>query len=89
MIHPIKSPDIYVLLKENWLWKRDYGSSHGSHYDYDSHVPLLISKNNLFMKKDSSAVSTVDIPVTIAKILGVNYPVNVDGIPIEVDFFYK
>ena len=89
MIHPEKSPDVYVLLKENWLWKRDYGSSHGSHYDYDSHVPLLISKNNLVMKKNSSNVSTVDIPVTIAKILGINYPVNVDGIPIDVDFHYK
>ena len=89
MIHQEKSPDIYVLLKENWLWKRDYGSSHGSHYDYDSHVPLIISKNNLVMKKNSNNVSTVDIPVTIAKILDVNYPVNVDGIPIKVDFHYK
>ena len=89
MVHPKKSPDVYVLLKENWLWKRDYGSSHGSHYDYDSHVPLLISKNNLVMKKNSSNVSTVDIPVTIAKILGVNYPDNVDGIPLKVDFIYE
>ena len=89
MIHPDKSPDVYVLLKENWLWKRSYGSSHGSHYDYDSHVPLLISKNNLVMKKNSNNVSTVDIPVTIAKILGVDYPVNVDGIPIEIDFHHK
>ena len=89
MIHPDKSPDVYVLLKENWLWKRSYGSSHGSHYDYDSHVPLLISKNNLVMKKNSNNVSTVDIPVTIAKILGVNYPVNVDGIPIDIDFHHK
>ena len=69
MIHPKKSPDVYVLLKENWLWKRDYGSSHGSHYDYDSHVPLLISKNNLVMKKNSSNVSTVDIPVIIREML--------------------
>ena len=89
MIHPEKSPDVYVLLKENWLWKKDYGSSHGSHYDYDSHVPLLISKNNLVVKKNSNNVNTVDIAVTIAKILGINYPKNVDGIPIEVDFHYK
>ena len=89
MIHPQKSPNVYVLLKENWLWKRGYGSSHGSHYDYDSHVPLIISKNNLVVKKNSNIVNTVDIPVTIAKILSFNYPGNVDGIPIEVDFHYK
>ena len=29
MIDPVKSPDVYILLKENWLWKNDYGSSHG------------------------------------------------------------
>ena len=59
----------------------------GEFYEPKEKYLKLISKNNLVMKKDSSAVSTVDIPVTIAKILGVNYPVNVDGIPIEVDFF--
>ena len=47
MIHPQKGPDVYVLFIENWLWKRSYGSSHGSHYDYDSQVPLIISKNKV------------------------------------------
>ena len=89
MIHPQKGPDIYVLLKENWLWKRSYGSSHGSHYDYDSHVPLIISKNNIIKNYINSTVHTVDIPIAIANILDLDYPKNVDGIPLNVQFQYK
>ena len=86
MIHPQKGPDVYVLLKENWIWKRSYGSSHGSHYDYDSHVPLIISKNNISKDYMNSIVHTVDIPITIANILDLNYPKNVDGKPLFLQF---
>ena len=89
MIHPQKGPDVYVLLKENWLWKRSYGSSHGSHYDYDSHVPLIISKNNISKDYINSTVHTVDIPITIANILDLNYPKNVDGKPLYLQFENK
>lgn len=89
MVNPLKSPDVYILLKKNWLWKSSYGSSHGTHHDYDSHVPLLISKNNSIKKVIDSDVYTVDVPVSIANILGIDYPKNVDGKPLYIQFEHK
>ena len=89
MIHPDKSPNVYVILKENWLWKSDYGSSHGSHYDYDSHVPFIMSKSSTAAKIISSKVRTVDIPATIAKILDLKYPDDIDGEALSVEFIQK
>ena len=89
MIHPDKSPNVYVILKENWLWKSDYGSSHGSHYNYDSHVPLIMSKSSTAAKKISSSVRTVDIPATVAEILDLKYPDNIDGEALSVEFTQK
>ena len=89
MIHPTKSPNVFVLIKENWLWKDDYGSSHGSHYDYDSHVPFIVSRFNHIPRVENKNVFTVDIPVTIAKYLKLDYPNELDGNPIPLKFINK
>ena len=89
MIHPTKSPNVFVLIKENWLWKDDYGSSHGSHYDYDSHVPFIVSRFNNIPRVENKNLFTVDIPVTIAKFLKLDYPNELDGNPIPLKFIEK
>ena len=89
MIHPTKSPNVFVLIKENWLWKDDYGSSHGSHYDYDSHVPFIVSRFNNTPRVENKNIFTVDIPVTIAKYLKLDYPNELDGNPIPLKFIEK
>ena len=89
MVDRLKSPDVYVLLKKNWIWKSVYGSSHGTHHSYDSHVPLIISRNKSKNKLVDLKAYTVDAPVTIAEILDIDYPKSVDGKPLEVNFIYK
>ena len=89
MIHPTKSPNVFVLIKENWLWKDDYGSSHGTHYDYDSHVPFIVSRFNNIPRVENKNLFTVDIPVTIAKYLKLDYPNELDGNPIPLKFIEK
>jgi arylsulfatase A-like enzyme len=89
MIHPLKSPDVYTLLKKNWLWKSVYGSSHGTHHGYDSHVPLVISRLEAKPKTLNFGAYTVDIPASIAEILGLSYPKTIDGRPLPVDFEYR
>ena len=89
MIHPLKSPDVYTLLKKNWLWKSVYGSSHGTHHGYDSHVPLVISRLKAKPKTLNFGAYTVDIPASIAEILGLSYPKTIDGRPLPVDFEYR
>jgi predicted AlkP superfamily pyrophosphatase or phosphodiesterase len=86
MIHPNKSPDIYVILKENWLWTSKVGTSHGSHYSYDSHIPLIFSKKNIKSYKIDDAVFSVDASPSIAKYLGLIYPKNLDGSVLNLKF---
>jgi predicted AlkP superfamily pyrophosphatase or phosphodiesterase len=86
MIHPTKSPDIYVILKENWLWTSKVGTSHGSHYSYDSHIPLIFSKNNIKSYKLDDVVFSVDASPSIAKYLGLKYPKDLDGSALNLKF---
>ena len=86
MIHPIKSPDIYVILKENWLWRSTPGTSHGSHYSYDSHIPLIFSKNGIESNRRDESVYSVDMAPTIAKYLGIKHPSSIDGKAFKLKF---
>ncbi len=51
------------------------GTSHRSPYEYDTHVPLVIyQKGKLQRKKVENKVWMMQLPVTLAKILGVQKP---------------
>lgn len=84
MIHPQKSPDVYLIPKKYWTWRYQAGSSHGTHYDYDAHVPFIIAKGGGKGKSISKKVFSVDIAPTVAKLLGVPYPDDLDGKPIPI-----
>ena len=86
MIHPTRSPDIYVILKENWLWRSTPGTSHGSHYSYDSHIPLIFSKKGIKHSIQNKSVFSVDVSPTIAKYLGLKYPKDIDGRALNLNF---
>ena len=47
MIHPIKSPDVLMIPKRFWSTRSQAGASHGTPYDYDSHIPFFISSKGL------------------------------------------
>jgi len=86
MIHLTKSPDIYVILKENWLWNSTTGTSHGSHYSYDSHIPLMFSKNGIQPYKIDNPAFSVDVSPSIAKYFGLKYPKDLDGKDLKLKF---
>ncbi len=57
------------------LTKHEAGTSHRSPYDYDTHVPLIIYQDKVLEpKKISCPVWIPQVPVTLAKILGVPRP---------------
>ncbi len=76
--HTINSPDLWILNEKYWLTKSLHGTSHGTPYDYDTHVPLYFSHVTFSPAKSDDHVATVDIAPTIAKILGV-VPDRTDG----------
>ena len=82
MVHPKKSPDIYLIPKKYWTWSYRSGTSHGSPYDYDSHIPFIIANGRREGSISTIKVKSVDIAPTIAKSLNIFFPSNLDGEPI-------
>ena len=82
MVHSKKSPDIYLIPKKYWTWSYPSGTSHGSPYDYDSHIPFIIANGRREGSISTQKVKSVDIAPTIAKSLNISFPSNLDGEPI-------
>ncbi len=77
--HPELSPDLWVIQKKYWVYRNPYGTSHGTPYDYDAHVPFIISNPSFKQQILDEFVSTIDIAPTIADILGVTPEERVEG----------
>lgn len=59
------------------------GSSHGTPYWYDRHVPILFYGPGVSAGRDATRVSTVDFAPTLARLIGIPYPEDLDGAPLE------
>jgi len=80
MIHPEKSPDVVIVMKKNYTTMYPLGTTHGTPYDYDTHVPIIFSHINQKPLRVDRAVATADIAPTIAKMVGAPIPDEVDGV---------
>jgi arylsulfatase A-like enzyme len=70
-----------VLGPPGWLLNtRATGTSHGTPYDYDSQVPIVIFGGGVTTRgeKIDAPVRTIDVAPTIAALLGIATP-EVDG----------
>jgi predicted AlkP superfamily pyrophosphatase or phosphodiesterase len=85
MVHPEKSPDVYLITKKYWTWKYPVGASHGSPYDYDAHVPLIFARGGQKAIVKSVRVKTVDIAPTVARILKIDFPKSIDGEALSIE----
>ena len=79
MIHPERSPDIYAILSPGYMHMTPHGTTHGSPYKYDTHVPILFSRYGFKSKSDDTFKTTVDIAPTILEYLGIEIPRYFDG----------
>ncbi|MGB6154042.1 MAG: alkaline phosphatase PafA [Pricia sp.] len=77
------SGDVIVVLKPDYVSYSDTGSTHGSPFSYDTHVPLLFYGKGI--KSGSTVVRTEipDIAVTMATLLGIAFPSGATGEPIR------
>jgi len=73
--HYDRSGDVYIELKPGWL-DSSYrtGTSHGSPYNYDTHVPLLFYGWNIPHGKTSQKTVITQIAPTISAMLNIDYP---------------
>jgi hypothetical protein len=84
MIDIDKSPDIFLILKKYWIYTSKTGTTHGSPYDYDAHIPLIFATGNTKSSIRNEYIRSVDIAPSLAKILRVNYPKNINGHSIKI-----
>lgn len=79
-----RSGDILFVLASGWI-NAGYktGCTHGSPYQYDTHVPLIWYGFNIPKGETSSKVIIPDIAATIAAILNINAPSACSGQPIK------
>lgn len=71
--HPDCSPDLTMQLKPYYLVSnRPHGTTHGSPYPYDTHVPLIFWSARLPAQRIDSPHRTVDLAPTLAHLLGLD-----------------
>jgi len=82
------SGDVVVMLKPGYLEYGRTGTSHGSPYSYDTHVPFLIMGPGIHKGQTSIQRSNIrDIAPTLSALLGFPRPSACTGSPMEDLFF--
>jgi predicted AlkP superfamily pyrophosphatase or phosphodiesterase len=61
------------------LWTVPRGTTHGSPYMYDRHVPFVVFGAGVPGGHHDGAVSTVDVAPTLARLLGIQAAADLDG----------
>ncbi len=69
--YPERSGDIVFVLEPNVIIYGNRGTTHGSGYDYDTHVPLIFYGNGINKGKTSVRTEITDIAPTINELLGI------------------
>ena len=74
-----KSGDLVPQLAETCLTFRPEGTSHGSPYMYDRHIPLVFFGQGIARGGDMEAVHSIDIAPTFGAHIGLDLPDDLDG----------
>jgi predicted AlkP superfamily pyrophosphatase or phosphodiesterase len=79
-----RSGDVAFLIRPGFIeWSRKTGTTHGSPYTYDTHVPLIFSGWKVKPGSSVKPVVITDIAPTLSIILGCEFPGGCTGKPLE------
>jgi predicted AlkP superfamily pyrophosphatase or phosphodiesterase len=81
--HQKLSGDVLYTLESGVISYGPKGTTHGSGYNYDTHVPLLFYGNGIQPGKTYDRTSVTDIAPTISALLGIAFPSGATGSVIE------
>ncbi len=79
-----KSGDLFIQLEPTCL-VRDSGTTHGSPYYYDRDIPLVFYGPGVKPGSIAGEAHSVDIATTLAWLLDLEHPMNLDGKILELD----
>ncbi len=77
---PTRSPHLMVLPKRNYyIDDHPGGTGHGTAYEYDRQVPIVWLGPDIKSGRHNAAAGPEDIAPTLAKMLGIDYPLEPDA----------
>lgn len=85
-VSPMRSGDIAILLQPAWFegeYAAHAGTTHGSGWSYDTHVPLLWMGWKIKNGSSAQPVSIADIAVTVSDLLRISFPNAAIGKPLS------
>ena len=77
-----RSGDLIYVLDSSFISYSRTGSTHGSSFMYDTHVPMLFYGKGVKSGSSSRRSEIVDIAPTIAVMLGISFPSGTTGEPL-------
>lgn len=81
--HPRRGGDVVILLEPGWYAASDIkGTTHGSPWTYDTHVPILFFGNGIKKGSTVRRYTVTDIAPTISTLLNIRLPSGCTGQPI-------
>lgn len=72
--------ELVVTLEPYWYWGSGTDAQHGSPWDYDAHVPVVLYGPPFRPGRYEETVLAVDLVPTLAAALGIPVPEPVDGV---------
>jgi predicted AlkP superfamily pyrophosphatase or phosphodiesterase len=81
-LHPYLSGDVVFVLESGWMQYGSTGTTHGSPWMYDQHVPLILYGFGVEKGKTYRETNIRDIAPTLSLIMGVPFPSGMTGSPI-------
>lgn len=80
--NPQRSGDLFLVTKSGFMDGNPTGTTHGSLYNYDAHIPLLWYGNGIKKGQINTVNFMTDIAPTITTLLGIQMPSGSIGNPI-------
>ena len=81
--YPARSGSVLFITKPFYFngtyGDRDTGSTHGTPYEYDTHVPLILAGPGVQHGTFSRSVDIADLAPTLAQLLGIDAPAGNEG----------
>jgi arylsulfatase A-like enzyme len=74
-----RSPDLYVLLEPYWLYGGGKGTTHGTTFGYDVHVPVVFMGPGFRAGHFDAPATVYDIAPTLATYLNIETPSGAVG----------
>ena len=74
-----RSPDLVVQYHDYFLDDQSMGTTHGTVFDYDSHVPMIVAGPGVVAGEHDERAAIVDLAPTLAALLGIEPPAGLDG----------